>query len=76
MSTTATSEKAAPGEPAPLLRLTGIRKSFSGVPALRDVRFELLPGEVHALAGENGDGGFRAMRGALRDAGHEVRAFA
>ncbi|HMN84395.1 MAG TPA: sugar ABC transporter ATP-binding protein [Bauldia sp.] len=47
---------AAPETPAPLLRLTGIRKAFSGVPALRDVRFDLLPGEVHAIAGENGAG--------------------
>src|SRR5262249_51399079 len=47
---------AAPATPAPLLRLTGIRKSFSGVPALQDVHFELLPGEIHAIAGENGAG--------------------
>ena len=34
----------------------GISKSFGGVPALRDVSIELIPGEVHCLAGENGCG--------------------
>jgi rhamnose transport system ATP-binding protein len=40
----------------PLLRLTNVSKSFGGVRALRDVSFELLSGEVHALVGENGSG--------------------
>ena len=31
------------------IRLTGIYKYFSGVPALRDVSVEFLPGEVHAM---------------------------
>lgn len=39
-----------------LLRLTSIRKSFAGVPALKGVGFDLQSGEVHALAGENGAG--------------------
>jgi ABC-type sugar transport system ATPase subunit len=47
-------ERTAPGQPA--LRLSGISKAFSGVPALKNVRFDLLPGEIHAIAGENGAG--------------------
>jgi rhamnose transport system ATP-binding protein len=39
-----------------LLSLVGVSKSFAGVQALRDVSFDLRPGEVHALVGENGAG--------------------
>jgi ABC-type sugar transport system ATPase subunit len=41
---------------APLLTLTGVAKSFSGVRALENVDFELRRGEIHALLGENGAG--------------------
>src|SRR5579862_9349552 len=40
----------------PLLQLTGVTKAFGGVHALREVSFDLLAGEVHALVGENGAG--------------------
>jgi ribose transport system ATP-binding protein len=40
----------------PALRVTGVSKYFSGIPALRDVSAEFHPGEVHAILGENGAG--------------------
>ena len=39
-----------------LLEMSGIRKRFAGVEALRNVQFNLRKGEVHALLGENGAG--------------------
>ena len=38
------------------LRLRGVTKIFGGVKALDNVDFEVLEGEVHCLAGENGCG--------------------
>ena len=49
----------APGsvpEPASVLEVAGVDKSFAGVHALRGVDFALGQGEVHALVGENGAG--------------------
>ncbi len=42
--------------PTPLLSARGISKSFAGVEVLRDVDLDLMPGEIHALLGENGAG--------------------
>ncbi len=41
---------------APVLELRGISKAFPGVQALSDVHFDLKPGEIHGLMGENGAG--------------------
>ncbi|MCX7711516.1 MAG: sugar ABC transporter ATP-binding protein [Clostridia bacterium] len=39
-----------------VLELKGITKTFPGVKALNNVHFQLGPGEIHALMGENGAG--------------------
>ena len=39
-----------------ILELRGITKIFPGVKALNNVQFDLRPGEIHALMGENGAG--------------------
>jgi len=42
--------------PQPVLRLNGISKHFGMTKALSDMSITLLPGEVHAIVGENGAG--------------------
>ena len=39
-----------------ILSISGLSKSFGPIHALRNVRFDLRRGEIHALAGENGAG--------------------
>ena len=43
-------------KPVPLLSLRGVSKRFGGVVALDAVDWDVLPGEVHCLVGENGCG--------------------
>ena len=49
-------------EASPLLRATGVSKTFPGVRALEDVHLELRHGEVLALVGENGAGKSTLMK--------------
>ena len=39
-----------------ILELRGVTKTFPGVKALDDVHFDLRPGEIHSIMGENGAG--------------------
>jgi ABC-type sugar transport system ATPase subunit len=43
-------------EQPPIVNAKGISKTFSGVYVLREVDFDICPGEIHALIGENGAG--------------------
>ncbi len=40
----------------PVIAARGIAKSFATIEVLRDVDLDLMPGEIHALLGENGAG--------------------
>lgn len=40
----------------PLLALRGISKSFGAVEALKNISFDIFPGEIIALVGDNGAG--------------------
>jgi ribose transport system ATP-binding protein len=47
---------------AVVLQAEGVSKSFAGVTALREVDFDVMSGEVHALMGENGAGKSTLMK--------------
>ncbi|WP_137934285.1 sugar ABC transporter ATP-binding protein [Mesorhizobium comanense] len=40
----------------PIVRLENVTKNYRGVPAVKNVTFDLRKGEIHALLGENGAG--------------------
>ena len=64
--------------PDPLIRMTNIRKRFGPTVVLSDARLEVLPGEVHILAGENGAGKstlIRILAGVYADWEGEIEYF-
>ena len=62
--------------PTAALHVRDLHKGFGGVPVLRGVTFSLFPGQLTALAGENGAGKSTVMKiatGQLRQDSGEVR---
>jgi D-xylose transport system ATP-binding protein len=52
-----------PEDPAPILSLRGINKSFGAVHVLQNVDFDAYPGMVTALVGDNGAGKSTLIKG-------------
>ena len=51
-----------PETKAPVIRFRNVTKEFPGVLAVDSVDLEILPGEVHVVAGENGAGKSTLMK--------------
>ena len=49
-------------QPAPLLTVTGLGKSYRRRPVLRDVGLQAHPGQIVAVTGENGSGKTTLLR--------------
>jgi len=61
--------------PTPLLQAKGLIKTYGHVQALRGADFEIYPGEIVALVGDNGAGKstmVKALSGALQPDGGEI----
>jgi ribose transport system ATP-binding protein len=65
-----------PNSGDPILTMRNVSKTFGAVMALKEVRLDIHPGEIHALMGENGAGKstlMKIMAGAYTaDAGAEI----
>jgi branched-chain amino acid transport system ATP-binding protein len=49
-------------QPTPLLEVRGLTKRFGGLVAVRDIGFEIRPGEILGLIGPNGSGKSTVMK--------------
>lgn len=59
----------------PLLNISGLSKSFAGIPALEQAGLQVALGEVHALIGQNGAGKstlIKALTGYIRRDGGSI----